>query len=49
MDFDLKNVILHPSPDWFRLHPEQPVDTALLLRESNLYNNLIEQIEWSSR
>ncbi|MFM7312017.1 MAG: class I SAM-dependent methyltransferase [Cyanobium sp.] len=45
VNFELKSVILHPSQDWFRLHPEEPVDTTMLMRESNIYNNLIEQIE----
>lgn len=45
VDFELRSTIYKPSPDWFRLHPEQPVDIDLLIRESNIYNNLIEEIE----
>ena len=44
VNFELKNVAYKPSQDWFRLHPEQPIDTDVLERESNLYNNLIEEI-----
>jgi hypothetical protein len=45
VDIRLDHTILHPSDDWFRLHPEQPVDLDLLMQESNLYNNLILQYE----
>ncbi len=45
VDFRLDRTILHPSDDWFRLHPEQSVDVDLLMQESNLYNNLILQYE----
>jgi tetratricopeptide (TPR) repeat protein len=43
VDFDLREVRYKPSEHWYRLHPGS-VDQALLLRESALYGNLIEQI-----
>jgi hypothetical protein len=45
VDLELKNLILHPSDDWYALHPERPVNEELFLRESNLYNNLVLQYE----
>ena len=45
IDFELKQTYYKPSPDWFRLHPEKPVDIDLLIRESNIYNNLVEELE----
>ena len=43
VDFELEKIDVTPSDDWFRLHPEKPVDTHLLMTESALYNNLISQ------
>jgi hypothetical protein len=45
VNFELRNTIFYPSQDWFRLHPEQPVNFELLVRESSIYNNLLEQYE----
>lgn len=45
VDFELQSVKLQPSQDWFRLHPQNPVDIDLLVQESNIHNNLIEQYE----
>ena len=45
IDFELKQVELKPSQDWFRLHPEQNVDINLLQQESAIYNNLITQYD----
>ena len=45
VDFELRSTTCKPSPDWFRLHPEEPVNIDLLIRESNIYNNLIEEID----
>jgi len=45
IDFELKQTILQPSEDWFRLHPDKNVDLKLLQQESNIYNNLIEQYD----
>ena len=45
IDFELKQTVIKPSQDWFRLHPEQNVDLNLLQQESSIYNNLIEQYD----
>ncbi len=45
INFELKNTVIKPSQDWFRLHPEKNVDVKLLQQESAIYNNLIEQYE----
>lgn len=45
IDFELKQTVIKPSQDWFRLHPEQNVDINLLQQESSIYNNLIEQYD----
>ena len=45
LDFELRETIIKPSKDWFRLHPEKNVDINLLQQESAIYNNLIEQYE----
>ncbi len=44
IDFEVVEVKLEPSRLWFKLHPQVPVDTVFLLRESTLYNNLIEEV-----
>tara|TARA_Y100001968_G_scaffold191281_1_gene175271 strand:- start:131 stop:691 length:561 start_codon:yes stop_codon:yes gene_type:complete len=45
VDFELKQTGLKPSSDWFRLHPDKNVDIQLLVQESQIYNNLIEQYD----
>jgi len=45
IDFEIKQTLIKPSQDWFRLHPEKNIDLNLLQQESNIYNNLIEQYE----
>ena len=45
IDFELKQTVIKPSQDWFRLHPEKNVDINLLLQESAIYNNLIEEYD----
>ena len=45
IDFELKQTVIKPSQDWFRLHPKQNVDINLLQQESSIYNNLIEQYD----
>ena len=45
IDFELKQTVVKPSQDWYRLHPEQDVDINLLEQESSIYNNLIEQYD----
>jgi hypothetical protein len=44
IDFELVEVKLKPSEHWHRLHPQNPVDTKALVEQSELYNNLIEQV-----
>ena len=45
INFELRQTIIKPSEDWFRLHPDKNVDVKLLQQESNIYNNLIEQYD----
>jgi hypothetical protein len=45
VDFELIETLYQPSAHWYRLHPGPNVDLNLLLSESALYNNLIEQLE----
>ena len=45
INFELKQTVIKPSEDWFRLHPDKNVNIKLLQQESNIYNNLIEQYE----
>ena len=45
IDFELRQTIIKPSEDWFRLHPDKNVDVKLLQQEANIYNNLIEQYD----
>lgn len=44
VDFELIETQFTPSAHWFRLHPEETVDMDLLIAESAIYRNLIEQI-----
>ena len=45
IDFEVMQVTNKPSPLWFVLHPERPVDNKALAYEGALLNNLIEEIE----
>ena len=45
IDFELTKITVKPSSDWFRMHPDPNVDIDLLKKESNIYNNLIEEYE----
>ncbi|AAZ58445.1 hypothetical protein PMN2A_0954 [Prochlorococcus marinus str. NATL2A] len=47
INFELKQTVIKPSEDWFRIHPDKNVDVRLLQQESNIYNNLIEQYDMS--
>ena len=49
MDFELVGTAIKASEHWFRLHPGPDVDLALLLKESALYNNLIEEYQMELR
>ncbi len=45
INFELRQTIIKPSEDWFRLYPDKNVDLKLLQQKSAIYNNLIEQYE----
>jgi hypothetical protein len=47
VDFELTDVNLKPSDLWRRLNADSPhpVDAATLLQQSELYNNMIEEVE----
>ena len=45
VDFDLVKTTVLPSQIWRNRYPEQENDAQLLMRESNIYNNLIEQFD----
>lgn len=44
VDFELIETRYQPSPHWFRLYPAPQVNWELLLEQSALYNNLIQEI-----
>jgi hypothetical protein len=45
VDFEVLQTTYKPSAHWYRLHPEPQVDSKLLLAESALYNNLVEELD----
>ena len=45
VDFEVAKVSMTPSQVWRNRYPEQVNDAQLLMRESNIYNNLIEQMD----
>lgn len=45
VDFELKHVAYTPSEVWFERYPESSSDTELLLKESQIYSNLIKDVE----
>jgi CRISPR/Cas system-associated endonuclease/helicase Cas3 len=45
VDFELTKVIHTPSEVWTRRYPESANDEALLLKESEIYSNLIKDVE----
>jgi hypothetical protein len=49
VDFELVSTSLRPGAAWFERHPGAQVDLALLMRESALMNNLIEQYDFTLR
>jgi hypothetical protein len=49
VDFELVSTSLKPGAAWFERHPGTAVDLNLLLRESAIYNNLIEQYDFVLR
>lgn len=45
VDFELIETRLVPSPLWYQRYPQQSQNLELLLQESLLFNNLIEEVE----
>ncbi len=45
INFELIKTRIKPSEDWFRMHPGPKYNLGLLIQESAIYNNLIEQYE----
>jgi hypothetical protein len=45
IDFELIEMKLEPSELWYRLHPQRPVDGQILMQQSALYNNLIQEVQ----
>ena len=49
IDFELIQTHIHPSQQWFKLHPEEneKLNLNLLIEESKLYGNLIEEYSFT--
>lgn len=45
VDFELIHVAYTPSEVWFERYPQSASDTELLLKESEVYSNLIKDVE----
>ena len=45
VDFELLHVKYNPSDTWYERYPEQASDMDLLLKESEIYCNLIMEVE----
>jgi hypothetical protein len=45
VDFELTQVAYTPSEVWFERYPDSASDTKLLLKESEVYSNLIKDVE----
>lgn len=45
VDFELTQVAYTPSEVWFERYPDSVSDTKLLLKESEVYSNLIKDVE----
>jgi CRISPR/Cas system-associated endonuclease/helicase Cas3 len=45
VDFELMEVIYTPSEVWLERYPESASDTKRLLKESEIYSNLIKDVE----
>jgi hypothetical protein len=44
VNFELRDISYQPSSVWFQRYPEPEVNWQLLLRESQVYNNLIQSL-----
>ena len=49
VDFELVRTSFSPSQVWRNRYPKHVQDVQMLVRENNLYNNLIEQIDMELR
>jgi hypothetical protein len=45
VDFELTHVAYTPSEVWFERYPDSKCDRDLLLKESEIYSNLIKDVE----
>ena len=45
VDLELKSINAKPSKEWHNLYPDSIDDLELLKKESEIYNNLIEQFD----
>ncbi|MEM8678199.1 MAG: hypothetical protein AAGF97_02485, partial [Planctomycetota bacterium] len=45
VDFEITRTTFTPSQVWLNRYPNQQNNVQLLLRENNIYNNLIEQVD----
>jgi hypothetical protein len=45
VDFELTHVAYTPSEVWFERYPDSASDEKLLLKESEVYSNLIRDVE----
>lgn len=49
VDFELEQASFTPSQVWHNRYPKQANNVELLVRESRIYNNLIEQVDLTLR
>jgi hypothetical protein len=49
VDFELVKTSFTPSQVWRNRYPNHQQDLNLLVRENNIYNNLIEQVDMELR
>jgi hypothetical protein len=49
VDFELEHTSFTPSQIWHNRYPQQADNVDLLVRESRIYNNLIEQVDMTLR
>ena len=49
IDFEIVEVKHIPGELWHRVHPQNPADAEILMQQSALYNNVIEQVHMTLR
>ena len=49
IDFEVSDVTLKPAELWYRVHPQVPADVDVLIHQSALCNNLIEEVQMTLR